>query len=73
MSTEIGRLLRKYGLDFSAHGLRHSHFSILLSEGAPITAVQKRVGGIRTLPEIGDLQPRHSLGWQAAGTHVGRQ
>jgi hypothetical protein len=73
MSTEIGRLLRKYGLDFSAHGLRHSHFSILLSEGAPITAVQKRVGGLRlgiyshAIPSDGK---RLALMWEDSRTAV---
>jgi integrase len=39
MSTKIGNFLRKHGLDLSAHGLRHAHGSIQLSEGAPIGAV----------------------------------
>jgi integrase len=44
MSTRIGTFLRKHGIEFSAHGLRHAHGSILLSEGAPITAVSDRLG-----------------------------
>jgi integrase len=44
VSTRVSAFLRGNGLALSMHKLRHAHASILLSEGAPPTAVADRLG-----------------------------
>jgi integrase len=44
ISTRVSEFFRKHGMALSMHKLRHAHGSILLSEGAPITAVSDRLG-----------------------------
>lgn len=47
-------LANKTGIDFSFHSLRHSHTSILIEAGAPVKAVQTRLGhsSIQTTMDI---------------------
>jgi integrase len=44
MSTRVSAFFRKHGFALSMHKLRHAHASLLLSEGAPVTAVADRLG-----------------------------
>jgi integrase len=45
MGARVAELLRKAGLHgVSLHSLRHSHASILISEGVPIPVVSERLG-----------------------------
>jgi uncharacterized protein (DUF39 family) len=44
-TVHVAELLRKAGLHgVSLHSLRHSHASILISEGVPIPVVSERLG-----------------------------
>jgi integrase len=45
VSKSIAKAFRRHGLPgFTAHSLRHTHASLLLSDGVPIVAVSQRLG-----------------------------
>jgi integrase len=43
ISRSAKSVAKKLGLDFSFHSLRHTHATLLLESGVPITAIQKRL------------------------------
>ena len=44
VENKLRRIKKKLGIDFRFHSLRHSHASILAEAGAPVKAVQERLG-----------------------------
>jgi integrase len=44
LTVTMGRFAKRVGIQAGVHTLRHSHASILLSSGAPLAAVSKRLG-----------------------------